>query len=269
MPEVKPGRLTGEDQAYILEKYKIMSAAEIAEQLGKKTKQVEDFLKKIPSAKAEEVSEKLKSSPLYKSLEKQLMADEMKRFVFEYNGYVDQFQGEILHSEQIQIADTIKFGILEDRCLAEEKRMLDEIGRLDMEIRKEKLGANDQARIDRLSSEMAMTRQVQAKNAEQYAKLNDAKLKSMGKLNATRDKREDARNIAFKTSYKDWMKTIIEDQDKRRELGEYMELMRIAAEKEYARLTKPFQYADGMIDIPILNVNTVQNLKEENVDNGD
>jgi hypothetical protein len=264
----KTGRLTAEEQQYIIEKIKFMSVGEIAEALKRRTKSVEDFLRKIPAVKTEEVSNELKSSPIYKTLEKQFTPDELKQFIYEYNGYVKQFQGEILHSEQAQIADVIKMGILENRCLIEEKGMIDEITRLDMEIKKERLGANDPARLDELAHNMAMTRQLQAKNAEQYAKLNDAKLKGMQKLNATRDKREDARNVAFKTSFKDWMKTIIENQEMRRELGEYMEMMRIAADKEYARLTKPFKYADGMVDIPILNTETVKNLKEENADNG-
>ena len=205
----------------------------------------------------------LKSTAVWGEILQQFDAGEIRQFIEEYDGYIDQFEGEILHSEKIQVLDAIRLGILGNRSLRQEKLILDEIRGLEKRLAKQRISKADQADIDLTEHNLSLARQIQSKASDSFRALNESKLKSMEKLKATREKRDDARNSAFKTSFKDWIKRLVDDRNLREELGQYMELHRIAADKEYERLTTPHEYADGVVDIPILNEFTVGKLEVE------
>jgi len=83
-------------------------------------------------------------------------------------------------------------------------------------------------------------------------------------MKATRKDRSDINTSAFQTSFKDWMKKLIDDPELRKEVGMYMEKSRLAADAEYERLRKPHKYMDGNEDLPLLNAETLRLLEEEN-----
>jgi hypothetical protein len=77
-------------------------------------------------------------------------------------------------------------------------------------------------------------------------------LKSM---KATRDSRVKVAENS-RQNFTMWLRQIIEDKDTRKELGLYLEKMRIATEFEIRRLSEYHKYADGALDQPLLNAET-------------
>lgn len=260
---MKTGRLTREEQKYIIEHEGIDSPSDIAESLDRRVESILDFIEKMPGKKIQSTIDAIKTKPFWKELQEQFSEEEIAQFADEYSGFIKQFEGEILHSEEIQIIDAIRIGILANRCLKEEKKIINLIGRLELDLGKEKVKAKpDEEKLQNLEHELSLNKQIQHRSSDRYQDLIEAKLKSLEKLKATREKRDDARNSSLKTNFRDWIKTLIESKEKREEIGKYLELRRLAAQKEYERLSKPFKYADNIVDIPILNVDTAYQLDE-------
>lgn len=260
---MKTGRLTREEQKYIVDNYELKSPTEIADALDRRVQSILDFIENLPNKKAHSVVDGVKTRPFWKELEKQFDAGEMEHFADEFAGFIKQFEGEILHSEEIQIVDAVRIGILANRCLREERALLNTIEYSEMELKKEKMKvAPDLSYMEELNHNILVNRQLQDKASSRYNDFIKAKLNSLDKLKATRDKREDARNSAYKTSFKDWIKRLVDDRSTREELGMVMERGRIAADTEYKRLTQLHQYIDKKIDIPILNSESAKALED-------
>lgn len=260
---MKTGRLTREEQKFIVDNYEVKSPTEIAEALDRRVQSILDFIENLPNKKAHSVVDGIKTRPFWKELERQFDKTEIEHFADEFAGFIKQFEGEILHSEEIQIVDAVRIGILANRCLREERNLLNTIESAEMELKKEKMKvAPDIGYMEELNHNILVNRQLQDKASTRYNDFIKAKLNALDKLKATRDKREDARNSAYKTSFKDWMKKLVDDRELREELGMVMERGRIAADAEYARLTKPYQFIDKKVDIPILNADSATALEE-------
>lgn len=266
---MKTGRLTREEQKYIIENEGLKNPSEIAEALDRRVESILDYIEKLPSKKIQGTIDAIKTKPFWKELQEQFSEEEIEQFADEYSGFIKQFEGEILHSEEIQIIDAIRIGILANRCLKDEKKIINVISKLELDLGKEKVKARpDEERLQNLEHELSLNKQIQHRSSDRYQDLIEAKLKSLEKLKATREKRDDARNSAFKTNFKDWIKRLVDDKELREELGKHMEKMRLAMDKEYERLTKPHKYMDNHIDIPILNAETAHLLEEEDESNG-
>lgn len=259
--KTKGGRLRVEEMHFIRENKDKMSPEEMCNHLNRKISTIIDYLQKIPNIQVNNNVERLKAKPFWKILESQFTEDEMGVFADEYFGFLEQVKGELLHAEAGQVIDAIRHGILADRCLKEAKDVRDRINELEIQILEKKQAG--EIGLESLEHQLALNRQISDKSSEKYADLIEKKAKILDKLKLSRNQREDAINSAFKTSFKDWMKRIISDDKYREEIGRHMERHRIAADQEYKRLTQPHKYVDNVVDLPILDTESVKNLEDD------
>jgi hypothetical protein len=255
---------------YIEDNYKSQSVESIASVLNRRITTIRTYTTKLPGKNASQYLAVLMERPAWKDLEEQFTPDELDQFANEYHGFIEQFQGEVLHSEEGQILDAIRIGILASRKLKEEKMLIDTVRDLEKQLIKEKKAkTKDRSSINDLQHDIIMARQVMDNLSKQAGEFIKQKHVALEKMKATRRDRTDINTAAFKTSFKDWMKRLIEDKDFRNEFGIYMEKSRIAADIEYERLRKPHVYMDGNEDLPILNSETLRLLKEEAKDSSE
>jgi hypothetical protein len=108
---------------------------------------------------------------------------------------------------------------------------------------------------------MAIRQTAQGALNKDYRDMQDKKNKMYDILKATRNSRV-KRYEDMKESMTGWIQEMLRDADMRERLGIDMEKMRLAADKELARLSEYHKYEDGEVDQPILNCDTI---KEDNV----
>ena len=260
----RAGRLDKDEMRYIEENFKKQSIEMIASFLNRRIVTIRNFTKNIPNKAASQYLDVLMERPSWKDLKEQFSEDELNQFADEYHGFIEQFQGEVLHSEEGQILDAIRIGILANRKLKEEKSLMDSIKEMEQSIQAErKAKSTDKTRVADLQHDIIVARQVMDNLSKQAGEFIKQKHVALEKMKATRSQRADINTAAFKTSFKDWMKRLIEDKAFRNEFGTYMEKCRIAADIEYDRLRKPHTYMDGNQDLPILNSETLRLLKQD------
>lgn len=260
----KTGRLSKEEIQYIEDNYKTQSVESIASVLNRRITSVRTYITKLPSKTASQYLTVLMERPAWKDLAEQFTEDELDQFANEYHGFIEQFQGEVLHSEEGQILDAIRIGILASRKLKEEKSLIDTVKVLEKDIKKEKNAkAPDRSRINDLQHDLIMARQLMDNLSKQAGEFIKQKHTALEKMKATRRDRTDINTAAFKTSFKDWMKRLVDDPIMRKEFGMHMEKHRLASKAEYDRLRQVHEYIDGNQDLPILNTKTVELLQDE------
>lgn len=260
----RTGRLDKEEMLFIEENFKKLTVENIAAKLGRRVTSVKKFISDLPSRNASIHLDQLMGRPAWQGLKEKFTEQELSHFANEYHGFVEQFQGEVLHSEEGQILDAIQLGILADRKLKEEKSLMDSILSLNAILTKEKKSkSRDNGKIADLEHDIINCKTLIHSLSKEAAKLIEEKQKALEKMKATRKDRTDINTSAFKTSFKDWMKRLIDDADYRKEVGVYMEKSRLAADAEYERLRKPHKYMDGNEDLPILTFETLNLLEKD------
>ena len=260
----RTGRLDKDEMFYIETHYKTVTAEMMAESLNRRPVTVNNYIKKIPAQTASQYLTVLMDRPAWKDLKDQFTEDELNRFADEYHGFVEQFRGEILHSEEGQMLDAIKLGILASRKLKEEKGLIDIVRSLETEIEKErKAKKKDREAINDMQHDLVVSRQLMDSLSKQAGDFIKQKHVALEKMKATRNQRTDISASSMNTNYKDWIRKLVEDADKREAFGKHMERGRLAMDAEYDRLRRPHTYMDQGIDLPILNTRTLELLQQD------
>lgn len=262
----RTGRLDKQEIQYIEDNYKTVSVESMAATLNRRISTIRSFITKLPSKTAGQYLTVLMERPAWKDLSEQFTEDELEQFASEYHGFIEQFQGEVLHSEEGQILDAIRIGILASRKLKEEKALIDSVRDMEKRLKKEKASTSkDRSEINELQHDIIMARQLMDNLSKQAGEFIKQKHVALEKMKATRRDRTDINTAAFKTSFKDWMKKLVDDPVMREDFGKHMEKFRLAADAEYDRLRQPHKYVDNNEDLPILNTHTLGLLKNEAV----
>lgn len=263
----KRGALSDEDKVIIRSLCKELTIDEIARTINRTTEPVIKYMaeNKLSSKEMDNLSYeriamryRLRARPYYYELEKQLMKDELVYFEDSWIRYLEQFNNDITHSEELQVKEAIVIQILISRTLAEKKDQLDEITRLQGQLSKELALDDDMRDVSRvlsLESSLASARAALAAYTGEYSKLLD-KLKDINRdLKITRDQRK--KHVEDnKGTWASLMKQL-EDEEFSRRTGEHIEVMKVAKDRAKQMLSEPHLYADGKIDIPILTPETI------------
>lgn len=202
----------------------------------------------------------LKKSPHWNTIRQQFDEEEQKTFLYHWHNMVAQFKDDVLHTEELQIIDTIRTTILIDRALIHEKKVTDDISRLESLIEFETNKDDDDkdgSLITDLERQLGYARSALDATNKEFRELLQEKNKLLKEMKATREAR-----IKFlessKQSITGWMRQLLQRPSLRKELGIRMEKMRLAAEYEVERLSEWHKYEDGMIDQPLLTPETVK-----------
>lgn len=214
-----------------------------------------------------DIRTELRTSRKWDRLRRELTKDEIEFFEEEYVKLMQQFRDDVLASEVTQIFDCIKFEILKSRNMAERKRAREEIERLDETV--EDLGPPRDLKgakkdlYDSLQNQLRAARKSEESATGEYVKLQERHDSLIKSLRSSRDQR-----VLEAESGKDTilglLKMLQKDEVRKAE-DRQMELMRLAANREYKRLGSHHTFQDGEVDRPILSADTVSSPDEEAV----
>jgi len=276
---LKRGRASNFETQFILKHCISMPAQKIAEKLGRSLKFVLDFIEKNhvplhqqkPDSKETERVEKvlirqeLKNSEKWKRLHKELTPDEIRFFEEEYIKVYTQFNSDVVPTEESQIFDSIQLQILKSRNMIERRKAREKTASLEKSLidfvaaRGRDMttwDAGDRAFFLDIQKKIEDFSSVERSYSIEYAKLQERFDKIIGDLKATRNQR--FRDIEEKSaSYLGLIKAL-QQQELAMLESRQAGLMRVAAQREKARLSKPHTYADGVVDHPILNADTIE-----------
>lgn len=192
---------------------------------------------------------------------KQFDDEELIIFRYQWNKIYKQFGGDVLPTEELQIIDIIKLEVLMNRNLKEQRDSKTGIEELEHEI----LITKEQEPVDKmwlasLQQQLGFFRTAQTTMGKDYRELLDRKEKQFKAIKGTRNQRLD-RIENSNESFLQWMSEIIDNPQRRKQLGIRMEKMRLAVLDEKIRLAAYHKYEDGNVDQPLLSHETV---KEDN-----
>lgn len=262
----KAGPITQAELDFIRANMKNMSAAEIAEELGRSPETIEKQMRQMDIGGKSDILD-LKKRADWKQIQEQFTPEEIEIFKSHWAGVIAQFKEEIYYTESLQIIAAIKHDILSNRVLHDQMKIKKDIEQLERQVQGERDSINpDKDLIIALETQMsalAMAEQVNGKEFREGSSKLMAVLKELKALRADRV----AKVTDMKTSFQAWMRTIIEDPFIKKDLGGYMEKCRLAMEKEEKRLGSPYKYVNGEIDRPVLNDRTIDIREEEESNN--
>lgn len=268
----KHGKISDEERKFIFNNAETKDDRWIAEQLHRTVEFVEKYRRQM-SAKAEtapliqavaEEDDKFKalvrSREDWQEIQKQYTDNELKLFEFYWCRTCKQLP-DMTHTEEMQAIKLIHFEMAMNRTLQAKKKIVVEMELVDEMIAKEmqkavstgksppaeKMATLEERRALLVADEQARTKEFND-TMERYNKL-------MSHLKVTRDQRF-AKVENSKFSFADWIRTHNEEKLRKKEAQE-AELSRIAAERVFQKFGKLHQFADGEMDRPILNAETV------------
>jgi hypothetical protein len=206
-----------------------------------------------------EFRDELHSKEYWPDLKQQFTADELRYFEAMWVQMQQQFRGDVLPSEEMQLKQLITVDILIKRGLIDRKKHIEEADKLENEINKEYDKPEDQRDIAKLSQKEQqlsyIKNAVMAYTAE-YDKLLNRQKEILKDLKGNRD----ARIKRIEDSKSSWagLMRALDDEELRSRMGDDMELMRLAKDKRAEELSQWHVYADGKADQPLLNADTVK-----------
>jgi predicted transcriptional regulator len=266
MTKFKAGPWSQQDKKYIVDNAGQLPHEEIAKNLGRNANAVKKYmndngLMKYYHSRASGSDgglTKLSKSIYYSDLCRQFDEKEMNTFEYHWLNTSKQFNDDIMHTEEMQIIDMIKFEILMNRLLNQQADMNQSISELNSSLQKERMKKEpDIELIKHYSIQVESVYIAIGRVQKEYNELHKAKNQIYTSLKATRDQR--LKSIeSSKETFIDWVKDLIKDSSLRRQLGLEMEKHRVATEVEYKRLSDFHQYSDGCVDLPVLNSSTVK-----------
>lgn len=259
--ELAKGPMSKEDKAFISESAGKMNPSDIAKAINRNPKSIIKYMKENGLMKnyisSYYSNNSLSKTPYWHELIKQFDEEELKLFEYHWEKVISQFQQDILHTEELQVLDMIKMEILANRSLSNQSQIKQQIDSLRQDIMTLKLSKDkDYDKIESREAQIAALYSTYETLGKDYSNLLKEKSNIFKALKVTREQRY--RQIEnSKESLIDWIKNIIENKEKRHEAGVHMEKMRLATKEEYIRLSEYHTYADGTVEKPILNSETV------------
>ena len=260
----KSGPYSHDEKQYINDQAGKISPEQIAEKLSRNPKKIRDFMVKNGLMKyyhKEELEkdqlQNIRKSKYWDTLVHQFDPEELDCFEYHWKNIVRQFRDDILHTEELQIVDAIKLQIMMDRNQKKQKQASDHIDFLKNSIAKEqKKSQPNDTLIRSYSQDLSATFSGIEALDKDHVMLLKEKNNCLQKLKATREGRI-TQIENNKASLIAWIKELYVNPKLRYETGLRIEKMRIATEVEYERLSNFHQFADGVVDRPILNHETV------------
>jgi hypothetical protein len=259
--ELAKGPMSKEDKAFISESAGKMNPSDIAKAINRNPKSIIKYMKENGLMKnyisSYYSNNSLSKTPYWHELIKQFDEEELKLFEYHWEKVISQFQQDILHTEELQVLDMIKMEILANRSLSNQSQIKQQIDTLRQEIMTLKLSKDkDYDKIESREAQIAALYSTYETLGKDYSNLLKEKSNIFKALKVTREQRYKQIENS-KESLIDWIKNIIENKEKRHEAGVHMEKMRLATKEEYIRLSEYHTYADGTVEKPILNSETV------------
>lgn len=275
----RPGKISQKELEYIKYVCEEKSAGEIADELGRNPDTISEIIRKLrPETtipvqneqlrKRETVRRELRESAIYQLLQEEFEPEEIKYFEDSYIRLYEQFSENVVATEQVQIFKAIKFEILMHRNLKQQKRINQDIEELERQLAAkrrelEQEGGKDAEERIRLEDEsvilekkVAVAYAQKQSRANELNRLDERHQKLQEALKGTREQRI-AKIEASRKSFTDLIKLLMEQDIAAKEDAQLNQVRR-ALEREVERLATPIEYADRVVDQPLLTPDTVE-----------
>lgn len=262
---MKTGRLSKAEWDYIEHNCDKLTAEQIAENLDRAIEPILKHLSKIgkgPSTKKNfevQAAYDLKTRPYWGELQSQFSEEELKLFLYHWSQIVGQFRKDILPTEELQIIDVIKLEILMNRALREQQTSMRKVVEFEEMITAEKrlsMEDRDVEQIFNMERQIATLRAAKSEISREFKDLQTKKSAMFKDLKGTREQRiQKLENN--KETFDGLVQKLLRDPEWVDEQNQYMEKFRMAVAEEKKRLGDYHEFADGMVDRPFLNEETV------------
>lgn len=277
----KVGALSLEDMQYIRDNAQSLPPAVIAFNLNRNLPPVLKYMRDAcllsPSATDAEqdaavIRKSLMKEPWWDNVAAQCDSKEEKElFIALWVQILHQLNNEITSTEKLQVKDMVFTEIFANRSQAERASHVRQIDEFKTEVaelqREDPISDESQQKIMYLSERISYLRNSLDTFAQSHLKLSESKNKALRELKVSREQRK--KNIEeSSTSFGGYIKSLL-DEKRRKEEGFDIEAMKLAKDKVYKKLSQFHTYADGVVDRPILNCDTIEedNGQEEDAQN--
>jgi hypothetical protein len=262
----KRGQLSLDEEQFIQDKYGELSLNDIADALNRNIQPIQRYINENRLVPADQQTDhrvllqKLHTKTFWPEITRQFDSDsgELQYFEDTWISLIKQFREDVLPAEELQIKQFITIDILINRSMKERKRHISETDKLQRLVDAEYDKPEDQRDVPRLANletQLSFARNSIANYTNEYTKLLNEQQKISKDLKATREQRikriEDGKSS--------WVGLIrmLEDEELREKEGREMEILNMSVEKTKNKLYEYHQYADGNIDKPFLNSESV------------
>jgi uncharacterized protein Smg (DUF494 family) len=265
----KRGQLSLTEEAYIKENVLSLSVDLIAQNLNRSIAPIKRFINENNLLVDPEeqliyktLKDKLHSKTFWNEILRQFDEEtgELEYFENTWVGLIKQFREDVLPAEELQIKQFITIDILINRSMKERKRHIGETEKLQKLVDNEYLKPEDQRDIPKLANletQLSFARNSISNYTNEYTKLLNEQQKISKDLKATREQRikriEDGKSS--------WVGLIrmLEDEQIREKEGREMEILRMSSQKAKEKLQEYHNYADNLLDIPLLTPEFMEN----------
>lgn len=202
----------------------------------------------------------LRSKPFYRDLQSHFSNSERTLFNEYWVAMVMQFNGDLIPSEEMELKELLTLEILKNRETAAEKARLEEKAFLEKELRLLLQETNkDDKGIRALRESISSIQSQSFQYIRNFKDLCDRADKMRKALHASRlDRVKDLENSRI--NFTAWLKMLEEHGNKVR-VAKEMEIIRQAKDRAYEKFANYHTYADGEVDLPILNAETIMEVE--------
>lgn len=216
----------------------------------------------VRRSEAEDLRRELHCHSSWQSIQKQFSGEELLFFENDYVEYRTQFK-DMTPTELKQLQQLITLDVFMQRHNIDRIQNQEEVDRLSKLLKKEYAKPEnlvDQQMILTMETQIQASRAASVSRTREYKDLLEKHQGILKDLKGTREQR--IKNLDQEGKFINILKEL-EIAERRKGVSEISGLMDLAVERERARLAAPFQYADNIVDQPILNYETLQP-EEEN-----
>ena len=271
---LRRGPLSNEEKKFIQDNHKRMTVAEIAKSCSRSIEPIKKYIveNNLSTFRIDDnndrqlIRKRLENEYFWPSVLRALDDDEVDFFISAWIEYMEQFNEDMTTSEKAQTKQLILFEITKNRASLALRKALNRIEEVDELIQKELLktkSTRDEAQIESWRIELNLSKAELQSYDSQIEKINKSCQDLYRDLKSTRDQRF-KQVESGQTTFQAIIKELL-DAKKREEKGRSLELLKLGADKSANDLSTYHQYADGQLDIPILNAeNYMKSLEEDN-----
>jgi hypothetical protein len=256
-PKPNDQQLSAADRKFIIGNANLGAQA-IAEALGKDLNIITEYLDGAPKGAGASIENpvlaQLRADPEFKPLKSAYYEDEISYFEYKYIEYMSQMNYDVEPTEKNQIFQLIELEIMMQRNKAAVKRLKDRARDVERRMRSELAKSEndrDTRQLEKYQMELDNVLQLDNGSYEELLKLQGQHSKLTKEQMGTRAQRLD--KSYSKTSWKDKIKEWA-DEKERAKKAKLAAITRLSYERELKRLTEYYEYPDGMVDQPVLNL---------------
>lgn len=264
MNHYKTGRWSKIELQFISDNYKSMTIDELSTHLNRPPEKISELVGELHIPDDVRQSElNIRRTNEWKHISQQLTPDEQETFLYHWREIINQFKADITHTERMQIIDIVRTEVLINRALKRLYEVQCKIEDNDKQLKQlEFAESKDIDKIVRLKEVQSNMLTSVAAMQKEHQSLTERKQSILRDIKGTRDQRKKRIEDDSKATLKDWVITMIQNPDVRRDLGIEIEKFRHAVNVEYERLSDYIEYADGKVEQPVLNSDSV---KDDNI----